>query len=128
MCFLAKTDGRQNLVSSPDRHALMAKDGLEQLLQILGPSVKCLFHSKRRFIVTKVHFEWKRRLMMDQEFEATVPDRVSPVGRGGPGTRQGDHACHAHHMAVNVNVNVSILVNAGLYGKASPAKGQATPA
>ena len=25
----------------------MGKDGLEQLLQCLGPSVKCLFHSKK---------------------------------------------------------------------------------
>ena len=34
------------VVSSPDCHALWAKDGLEQLLQILGPSVKRLFHSQ----------------------------------------------------------------------------------
>ena len=34
------------LVLSPDRHALRAKRGLEQLLQILGPSVKCLSTQK----------------------------------------------------------------------------------
>ena len=32
------------LVSSPDCHVLWLKDGLEQLLQILGPSVKHPFH------------------------------------------------------------------------------------
>ena len=32
--------GNTSLVSSPDCHALQAKDGLKQLLQILGPSVK----------------------------------------------------------------------------------------
>ena len=40
-----------SVVSFPDHHALWAKEGLEQLLQILGPSVKCLFHSKRTFVV-----------------------------------------------------------------------------
>ena len=40
-----------SVVSFPDHHALWTKDGLEQLLQIFGPSVKCLFHSKRTFVV-----------------------------------------------------------------------------
>ena len=44
-----------HLVSSPDCHALRAKDGLEQLLQILGTSIKRFFHSKRTFI-TKILF------------------------------------------------------------------------
>ena len=35
------------LVLSPDCNALQAKDGLEQLLQILGPSIKHPFHSHR---------------------------------------------------------------------------------
>ena len=73
------------IVLSPDRHALQVKDGLEQLLEILGPSIKRLFHSKRTFIVTNILFEWKRRL--DHEFEATIPDRLSPVGHGDLGTR-----------------------------------------
>ena len=41
-------------VSSPACHTLWAKDSLEQLLQILGPSVKCLFHSKRMFVVMNI--------------------------------------------------------------------------
>ena len=44
-----------------------------QLLQIIGPSVKCLSHSKKTF------FEWKDVWCLDQEFEATVPDCLSPV-------------------------------------------------
>ena len=42
----------------------MGKDGLEQLLQILGPGIKCLFHLKRTFVVKNVLFEWKRRLTL----------------------------------------------------------------
>ena len=40
----------------------MAKDGLAQLLQILGPGLKRLFHLKRLFFTTNVLFKWKRRL------------------------------------------------------------------
>ena len=62
-----------------------------RLLQILGPSVKRLFHSKNDFRYNERLFEWKRRLTLDQKFEATVPDRLSPIGRGGLGTRLADN-------------------------------------
>ena len=63
------------------------EDSLEQLLQIPSLGIKHLFHLKRMFVVKKVLFEWKRRL--DQEFEATVPERLSPVGRCDLGMRLG---------------------------------------
>ena len=53
------------IVSSPDCHTLRAKEGPEQLLQILGPSIKRLFHSKRTFIMNA--------LFSGKLFLATVP-------------------------------------------------------
>ena len=50
-----------------------AKDGLEQLLQILGPSVK--------------HWLMMNTFSFDQEFAPTVPYHLSPIGHGGLGTR-----------------------------------------
>ena len=55
---------RARTVLSPDHHGLMAKDGLEQLHQILGLSVERLFHSKGAFVGTNILFKWKRRLML----------------------------------------------------------------
>ena len=42
------------LVSSSVHHALQAKDGLEQLLQILGPSVKRLYTQKLCSLTTNI--------------------------------------------------------------------------
>ena len=40
---------RQYKSTSPDHHGLWVKDGLEQLLQIIGSSIKCLFTQKARW-------------------------------------------------------------------------------
>ena len=55
--FIYRTQNKMGgyyLVLSPDNHALREKDSLEQLLQILGPVMKRLFHSKSKFVITNV--------------------------------------------------------------------------
>ena len=49
----AKHKTINELVSSPDRHALWVKDGLQQLLLILGPGVKHLFYLKGTYIINQ---------------------------------------------------------------------------
>ena len=71
------------VVSSSDRHALWAKDGLEQLLQILGSSLKHSFHLK----VNSEHRLSSKHVRCLDQFEATVPDHLWPVGCGSLGTR-----------------------------------------
>ena len=67
------------LVSSPDSHALRAKDSLEQLPQILGQASN------------KDENAWltmdNARMTLGQEFKGTVPDHLSPIGCGGLGMR-----------------------------------------
>ena len=67
-------------VSSPDYHALRAKDDLEQLLKIL--SMKCPFHSKRTFIANQCLLSGKDIEHLYQEFETTLPDRHLAIGHG----------------------------------------------
>ena len=54
LAAIASSVARILLVSSPDCRTLRAKDGPEQLFQVLGPSI---FLSKRTFIVMNVLFE-----------------------------------------------------------------------
>ena len=58
-----------------------AKDGLEQLLQILCPSIKHPFHSISALVNDEHPFS------LDLEFVPTVPYHLSPIGHGGLGTR-----------------------------------------
>ena len=54
------------VVSSPDRHALRAKDATDN---------SSLFHSKRTFVV-----KWKRRLTLGPKILSNFSDRLLPVG------------------------------------------------